>query len=558
MSSEFLTQFDSLEKQFFDTIISRDPILATDLGIKGYDTELPEASIDHELADIRILKDFLKKFSKIESRGFPPSREIDLELAKDLTRLKLYWKEKIRLWESSPNVAQAIGDSISQILIRDYAPLKLRLRSIYKRILKVPRFIEQSKSKLRRPVKDFVEIELKGLARLPGFFNILKNIASKNLLKTPFYHLHRAIEVAQDALDCYENWLIIDILPICRAPNQAVGCRGGTSFGEEKFKMLLKLRGIEETPAQLLTFGETELAKLKDRLKTISKQIDKKASIDEIRRVIKSNHPERFDVLINYVKESIEKAKKFVVRSGFANIPQNEKLEVCETPYYLRHLIPFGAYFPPGKFDRKQEGFYFITPPDSDTTKLRAYSFASLTNMTIHEGYPGHHLQLTSANLNKSLIRTFADAVETIEGWAHYCEEEVKKMGYDNSPTSNFVYTSDLIWRAVRVIVDVKLSTGKMEPLEAVDFLIRETGMSQMDAESEVRRYQMTPTYQLSYLFGKEKIKELKRYVSSRMKNKFTDKFFHNTILAAGSLPIYLLKKEFDWKIAAGLAVGKK
>lgn len=535
-----LRQFERLEKQFFNTLISREPILATAIGLHQYDDKLPNGSLNKELKDIRILKKFLREFSEINAKELSPSRTIDLELVIHMIRLWLYEKEEIRFWESHPEAPMIVGDSIFQIFVRNYAPLRERLRSIYKRLLKMPRYIEQSKTKLCAPVKLFVEIELETLTRLPGLFNTLKDIARENLLKTPFYYFNRVLEDVQNSLEKYGDWLIIDILPICKEEY---------AIGEEKFKTLLKLRGIDETPSQMLSFGESELGKLKAKLKPIAKQINRRASVDNVREIIKSQHPEKFENVLKYVRGAVEKARGFVIRSKFAEIPTNENLYVIETPSYLRHLIPFGAYFQPGKFEEKQDGYYFVTPGDSDAIRLKSHNFASLSNMTIHEGYPGHHLQLTCANLHKSLIRIFANATETIEGWAHYCEERTKEMGYDYNPRSNFMQISDLIWRAVRIIIDVKLSTGKMSYKEAVDYLFQETGMERNAAEIEVRRYILTPTYPLSYLFGKEKIKELKRYVKDKMRSKFNERFFHNTLLSAGSLPAKLLKKEFDWKI---------
>jgi uncharacterized protein (DUF885 family) len=167
----------------------------------------------------------------------------------------------------------------------------------------------------------------------------------------------------------------------------------------------------------------------------------------------------------------------------------------------------------------------------------------------VHEGYPGHHLQLTCANKNPSLTRTLSRAIETIEGWAHYCEEFMKEIGYDDTLESRFVQTLDSIWRATRIIIDVKLSCGKMSFNEAVDFLIEQTGMEKKAAIAEVKRYTQNPAYQLSYLLGKHLIKDLKMRVKKRMGSSFSDKFFHDTILNAGSLPMKYIEEIFDEKL---------
>ena len=67
---------------------------------------------------------------------------------------------------------------------------------------------------------------------------------------------------------------------------------------------------------------------------------------------------------------------------------------------------------------------------------------------------------------------------------------------------------------------------------------------------AEVRRYTLTPGYPLSYLLGKHLILKLRDEIKKRMGNRFSGKFFHDTITANGELPIALLREVFDMKLA--------
>ncbi len=51
---------------------------------------------------------------------------------------------------------------------------------------------------------------------------------------------------------------------------------------------------------------------------------------------------------------------------------------------------------------------------------MREHNFASISNTSIHEAYPGHHLQLDAARRHPSLTRLMADAPEFVEGWGMY------------------------------------------------------------------------------------------------------------------------------------------
>jgi uncharacterized protein (DUF885 family) len=144
----------------------------------------------------------------------------------------------------------------------------------------------------------------------------------------------------------------------------------------------------------------------------------------------------------------------------------------------------------------------------------------------------------------------FAGGTETIEGWAHYCEEMMREQGFIKGLETQFIKTNDAIWRAVRIIVDVKLSRGEMSFDEAVEMLMKEAGMSKEGAVAEVRRYTLTPGYPLSYLLGKHLILKLREDIERRMGKKFSLKLFHDMILANGELPIGLLKEVFEMKLA--------
>jgi uncharacterized protein (DUF885 family) len=73
--------------------------------------------------------------------------------------------------------------------------------------------------------------------------------------------------------------------------------------------------------------------------------------------------------------------------------------------------------------------------------------------------------------------------------------------------------------------------------------------MEKGNAITEVKRYTKSPGYQLSYLIGKYLIKKLKREIQEKMGEKYSDKFFHQIVLEAGSIPIKYLKEEFGLKI---------
>jgi uncharacterized protein (DUF885 family) len=123
--------------------------------------------------------------------------------------------------------------------------------------------------------------------------------------------------------------------------------------------------------------------------------------------------------------------------------------------------------------------------------------------------------------------------------------------GFVTGLESKLIQINDAIWRAVRIILDVKLSRGEMTFDEAVNMLMKEAGTTKEGAIAEVRRYTQNPGQPFSYLLGKHLILQLREEIKQKMGSNYSEKFFHDTITANGFLPICLLKKVFENKIEA-------
>jgi uncharacterized protein (DUF885 family) len=320
------------------------------------------------------------------------------------------------------------------------------------------------------------------------------------------------------------------------------------ALGKEKFETLLKLRKLGMTSDQIHQIGKKYLEELKEERAKLGRQIAPSKTVEEVMKQIEEMAPKSFEEALTATQQEMERSRKFLIDHDLASVPEEGQLLVVETPPFMAPLIPFAALIPPGKFDEKQIGIYVVTRPSNLANLHKHLNFAVVPSTAVHEGFPGHFLQSTVSN-RQSFIRLFAGGTETIEGWAHYCEEMMTEHGFITSLESQFMKVNDAIWRAVRIIVDVKLSSGKMTFDEAVDMLMKEAGMSKEGAIAEVRRYTLTPGYPLSYLLGKHMILQLRDEIKKRMGKRFSEKFFHDTITANGELPIALLREAFDWKL---------
>ena len=532
-------EFEELEDKIFDTFMERNPVMATHMGIHEYDDVLPDVTKKAHEEDIEMMEEWLEEIKRFDDEELSDDKEIAKELGIHILELMLFRMKELEHWKKQPSVPDTVGSSILLLLKREFASLEERLRSIKGRIEEIPRIVEEEKTRVESPVRLWVDMALEASERLPMMLKLVLMIAKENGLdEKELTELSSAIDEADEALENYKNWL-----------NEIkMDAKEEFAIGKEKFDKLLEKREIGYSADEIYELGKELLENAKDDMNRYAGQIDPEKSTQEVVKEVMSETPQNFEKAITWYEGGLEDAKEFVVENDLATIPESESIEVIKTPEYMRHIIPFAAYMPPAKFDEVQKGIYMVTPPKKEDD-LENYSYWDVRNTTVHEGYPGHHLQNAAACKNDDVFRLFSRAIETIEGWAHYCEEMMKDHGFDDTPEARLIQTKDVVWRAARIIVDIELSTNQISFDEAVQYLVDTVGMKKEDATAEVKRYTQNPAYQLSYLLGKVMIKDLKEDIREKMGDDFSEKFFHDTILYSGSVPIKYLRKIFDKKI---------
>ena len=98
-----------------------------------------------------------------------------------------------------------------------------------------------------------------------------------------------------------------------------------------------------------------------------------------------------------------------------------------------------------------------------------------------------------------------------------YSEQMMREEGFDDGPAFRLAMYTDVVWRACRIILDIRMHRGELTAEEAIDFLVEHTSFETANARAEVRRYTYTPGYQLSYLLGKVLILGLREEEKRRL-----------------------------------------
>jgi uncharacterized protein (DUF885 family) len=522
--------YDLVEDRF-RRLIRDNPILGTALGLHDRDHELGDGGREAVLDELAADQAHLTAVEALDPAGLSPTARFERDLELHNGRRSIFDTDVLRIWERRSLALDTVGDGLFLLFARDHAPLAERLEAITGRLEDVPGHLDQARTRPAGPqVRLWQNIEIETGGELPAFLDELL-VASEGVVG-PAEHrrLLRASDNAKIAIEMYGRWLEESLID-------------GTdewAIGRERHDALVAHRAFDGLDADaILELGWQKLTEEKAARIAAAREVDADATEAEVVDRIKSDQPASFEAALDAYRDAMIRSRSHLIHRGLVTVPDDERISVIETPDYLRNVVPFAAYFEPATFDPDPKGIYIVTPSvGGDPNAMREHNFASISNTSIHEAYPGHHLQLDMARRHPSLTRLMADAPEFVEGWGMYSELLMREHGFDAEPRFRVVMHTDAIWRACRIILDVRLHRGELTVEEATDFMVEHTSFERANARAEVNWYTYRPTYPLSYLLGRTLLLQLRADEEARLGDAFDLRGFHDTLLRNGSLPI--------------------
>jgi uncharacterized protein (DUF885 family) len=204
----------------------------------------------------------------------------------------------------------------------------------------------------------------------------------------------------------------------------------------------------------------------------------------------------------------------------------------------------------PGPFETvATEAYYNMTLPDpkataAETTEfMKQWYYAAISNVSVHEVWPGHYLQFLYAKNFPSDVRKVLGANTNIEGWAHYCEQMVLDQGFHNGdPKYRLAQIQDALLRDVRFIAGIRLHTKGMTVKEAEEMFVRDGYQPRPVAVEESKRGTNDPTYGY-YTMGKLMILKLRDDYQAKQGSQFSLQQFHDAFIALGPLSLPLMRE---------------
>jgi uncharacterized protein (DUF885 family) len=457
--------------------------------------------------------------------------EIDQTAALHSARHELLVLERERPFAFNPafHLSQALH-GIFVLLIRNEQDPPRRAAALLERLGAIPEALEQAVEELTEPSAVLVET---AIAMLQGGLTLIRDGLDDpaiDLSALDPLELANARAVAVDALTEFG-----DALALMRERAKDSHAIGRALFDQK----LHTAHMIQENADELLRYAERLRAEVVARLERLAGEIEPGARWQDVALKLREDMPARESAIEEYAAATRE-ARDFTIARGLARVPEVE-LHLAPTPDFMRVLYPVAAYLEPGAFDEEQRGLFFVTLPQP-YEEWRTHSRAELPSIALHEGVPGHHLQVTVANRQPRVVRRVVSSPVTAEGWALYCETLMAELGFLRTPAERFFQAHHLLWRALRITLDIALHTKGMKVEAATQVLRDELGFDKASALGEVRRYCAHPTNQLCYAVGRREILRLRDDARRERGGNFSLAEFHDALLSYGALPTALAR----------------
>jgi hypothetical protein len=528
-------QASAVMNRILDELVLKQPANCRSLGMRkecdGKVADYSAAGIQKRIAFLEAAHKELEPLdvTYLGDDGILDKKLIDLAIREELYRLV-----DVKLWAKRPSFYEELF-ALDSYLTRDYAPLDERVKSLKAHVTAALPQTKHIFENLKGPLpKTFVETDIgiyKGYAEyLRGdVVKILEDVKDP-ALKSSSIELVK--KLADEAQAVHER---LDKSELGRADASHV-------LGVERYKKLLSVQ--EALDIDLGEFEKMAQADL-EKNKTAYEELQKSGLVEK--------RPTGAE-LLTVARTLVVDSKAFIEKKNVVTIPKEGKLQVSESPPYMRWNSAF--LNAPGPFDPATlTSYYYITLPNPEWSSREqeeyVMTYGSLSSTSVHEVFPGHFLQGMRARKAPTRAQLMLGSYSFIEGWAHYAEQMMVEEGFGAElPENRLGQLSDALLRNCRFTVSIALHTKNMTPREAEDRFVKDCKQDRATAKQQAARGTFDPGY-FAYTLGKLQIIELREEAKEMLGKKFDLKKFHDALLSHGSPPVPLIRDRVLHEIGA-------
>jgi len=302
------------------------------------------------------------------------------------------------------------------------------------------------------------------------------------------------------------------------------------------------------TPAQIHEIGLREVERIHGEMRKVMQQVGFEGSLDDFFRFLNTDeqfvHPSREALVAGYV--DIKNRVDPQLPTLFEILPNAD--------YEVRAVEPFreksaaGGQYQAASEDGSRPGIFYANAYD-----LKARPKWAMEALSLHEGNPGHHFQISIQREQKNLprFRRFGGYTAYSEGWGLYAESLGPELGVYKDPYQYFGRLEGELFRAIRLVVDTGLHSKGWTREQVLEYIDANSATSDARRIAETERYIVIPGQAVAYKIGQLKISELRERAERELGDRFDVRKFHTAVLSDGALPLDVLEAKIERWIAA-------
>ena len=550
--------FEKLADDYIEGLARISPVGATAIGDHSADERLDDVDSAARAGTRKTFLDYRATLASIDRNELSRANQIDAEILHNEIESTLFRLDTLEEWAWNPvDYVRLSGNAIYGLLARDFAPIEQRLDNVAARLEQLPRFLEQARASLQPERVPKIHAET-AIQQNPGLSSIIETMILPQMDALPAAtrsRLEVAIEIARDAIAEHQTWLEEELLP-----RAAGDFRIGADLYDQKLAFALnspmsrkEIKLLAESEYQLVRKQMYEIAKqvyagmhphtaFPDDPDEAYKQVIIRAALEQAYR-----HTPPRDGIVDVARQYLQQATDFVVEHNIVTMPE-DPVEIIVMPEFQRGVTV--AYLdPPGPLDDGQKAFYAVAPLPADWTDeqvrsfLREYNLLSMQDLTIHEGIPGHYLQIALSNRYPSALRSVLWSGPFVEGWAVYAERVMIDEGYlDHDPLMHLINLKWYLRAVTNAIIDSAIHVDGMTRDQAMQLMIEGGFQEEREAAGKWVRAQLTSAQLSTYFVGYQEHVTMRADVEDAWGDEFTLRRYHDQALSYGSPPVKFVR----------------
>jgi len=299
------------------------------------------------------------------------------------------------------------------------------------------------------------------------------------------------------------------------------------------------------TPDEVFALGEREVARIHGEMESAMRASGFSGTLPEFIAMLRTDGRFYAPDLETYVEKASEIGKRVdgLLPQWFGRLPR----------------LTWTIRVKPPELEASSSG-YDLGDPESGapgTVVVGAHSYQSplfgLPAWILHEGVPGHHLQIALSQERTDLpaFRRKDEPTAFIEGWALYAEQLGEDMGVYRTAYEHFGRLSFDMWRACRLEMDVGIHWKGWSREQAQSCLRENTALPETSVVRETQRYIAWPAQALAYKVGELQFLAERHRAERSLGARFDIRAFHDAVLDDGPMPLAILHEQIGRWIEA-------